>query len=471
MLQSGSFCPGRFAVAGSTIKENGNGRRANVFSLLLSYILSTLVSSECPHSFEFGFFRAASSGPFCLSERHVLGGGLRPYHCSLESGGTPQGQHPGNCPKGRIFVVPRGSASILIPANHRVSIWVLRRVRSIRYHRPRFCEFSACTSTSLRRRTAVWFESCVLEVGCPPNSRMHGGPAWKLWEFIDKLGTAASETLRRVGRFLYPLHFSSAAPSEIFGLWGILCNGRIGTRNCELTPSRDPPVVFGDCLDLFWEFVVRNIDRARRRMLRPGCVPGHITMDPITADDGTILHAPSAGGDLLVLPSGPLALHLPFGFFESSSDSEDGLSCFHSHSGVRFGNWTQRGFPCLRSLGATESRRQSEHVTSPKRASGNACEDAPPPPRLRTDSQRAREEACDEFRERPRLPLEATSCPPTLMTRRDTQLAICFPPWVLASLQSHVPDTGPRALSRAPHFLHRLLPRSVQPNSFSWSCQ
>ena len=76
-------------------------------------------------------------------------------------------------------------------------------------------------------------------------------------------------------------------------------------------------------LHLYWGAVARNMDRARRRMLRPELVKGDVDMGPVTLDGGAILRAPSDDADTPALPHGTLALHPPPGHSELSSVSDD----------------------------------------------------------------------------------------------------------------------------------------------------
>ena len=127
-------------------------------------------------------------------------------------------------------------------------------------------------------------------------------------------------------------------------------------------------------------------------------------MNPITLDGGAILHVPPDDEDLPVLPSAAHTLHPPSGSPDSAPDSGGNPPRIQSYGSVRFGKWAQNGSPLMGSPGPAKLGRPSEHAPSLRRAGDDLRDDAPPLQRPRTDSQRAREEADDEFRERHKLP-------------------------------------------------------------------
>ena len=88
---------------------------------------------------------------------------------------------------------------------------------------------------------------------------------WKHVELMGKLGTAFSEALRRVGRRLSAVHFTSAAPSGIFELREILCNRRFAPHNWDRGLSRRPPLVSDGRSNLCWEVVVARRARSHSR--------------------------------------------------------------------------------------------------------------------------------------------------------------------------------------------------------------
>ena len=84
-----------------------------------------------------------------------------------------------------------------------------------------------------------------------------------------------------------------------------------------------------------WDAVVREIDWARRRVLRSDDIQGRLNMAPNTLVAGAILRVPTVDGNPQALPSGPQALQQPLGPPESSSDSEDDPSRFFSYRAPR----------------------------------------------------------------------------------------------------------------------------------------
>ena len=74
----------------------------------------------------------------------------------------------------------------------------------------------------------------------------------------------------------------------------------------------------------------RNTGQARRRVLRSDHTEEQLHLDPITLEDGTMLHVHPGNKDSPVPASRAHALLPPLGVVESSSDSEDGPSRFGS---------------------------------------------------------------------------------------------------------------------------------------------
>ena len=99
-----------------------------------------------------------------------------------------------------------------------------------------------------------------------------------------------SETLQRMGCYLYPLFFISATSSQIFDKWRTTCNRRVALNSWKLSHSREPPLEFDGRLHFFWEVAVRDIDWACRRMLRSELVRVGMDWGPIAPGDGAILH-------------------------------------------------------------------------------------------------------------------------------------------------------------------------------------
>ena len=73
-------------------------------------------------------------------------------------------------------------------------------------------------------------------------------------------------------------------------------------------------------LNQIWGVVVREIDWARRRVLRSDDNQGRLNMAPNTLVAGAILRVRSVDGNPQVLPSGAQALQQPLGPPESPSD-------------------------------------------------------------------------------------------------------------------------------------------------------
>ena len=137
---------------------------------------------------------------------------------------------------------------------------------------PHAARRSHATALLCDSKTAAW-QSAVRQV-----REYMAGATWKRVEPIGEISAAFSKTLQHMGRRRDPPYFASPMSAEIFDLRRIIRIRRMGLREWELTPFREPPVVLDGRLHLSQEIVARNTDLARRRLLRAGLARNNVNL-------------------------------------------------------------------------------------------------------------------------------------------------------------------------------------------------